>query len=115
MREMFEMFCDKSEHKRIVIAGNSCICKVAIHAVALILCLLFAIASPQDFHFVNVGLELSDIEHLVSSLTVLIVLHTLRPFARGVVPLSQLVGTLGGSTPVLLCDKGAHALLLFCR
>jgi hypothetical protein len=59
-------FADNSEDESIIVGRDACICKVAIHPVALILCLLFAIASPQDFNFIVVGLELCDVKHLLS-------------------------------------------------
>jgi hypothetical protein len=110
MREMFEMFYYKSEHKRIVIARNTCICKVAIHAIALILCLLFRCTLPQHFHLLGVWLELSDVEHLLSLLDETIMAR-MAAKVKPLVPLLQLAAgqgsstlepaTWAGSTPVL--------------
>ncbi len=79
----------------MVISGNTCIRKVAIYPIALILCLLFGCVFPQNFHFLSVGLVLSDVEHLLSLLDETIIAYAAAK-VKGFVPVSELAADPGG-------------------
>ena len=68
---MFETFCVQSEHEEVVIAGDSCGGEMCIRPLTFVDCLLLTGAGVDNLDLIIVGLELCDVEHLVSFLVCL--------------------------------------------
>ena len=60
------IYCEQSENKKVVIAGDSCSGEVCVCALTFVDCLLLTGAGVDDLYCVGVGLKLSDVEHFVS-------------------------------------------------